>query len=43
MQIKIENIHGKWLLNGKTYQECNFAQQYAFNEYFKTVKLFSND
>lgn len=38
MKIEIKNTNGKWLINGKPYNECTFCEQQFFNEFIKSFK-----
>lgn len=36
--MKIENLNGVWLLNGKTYAACDTDEKEFFNSFFKYAK-----
>jgi hypothetical protein len=39
MSITIKRENGKWLVNGKPYNELNFTEQKFLNQFFIELKL----
>lgn len=38
MTIEIKNTGGKWLINGKPYNECTYTEQRYFIEFINSLK-----
>lgn len=38
MTIEIKQTEGKWLINGKMFTECNYAEQRFFVEFINSFK-----
>ncbi len=41
MKIEITKTNGKWLVNGKSYQELNFQEKKFMDDFFREVKIAS--
>jgi hypothetical protein len=39
MKLEIVNTNGKWIVNGKTYEELNYMEKKFMDEFFREVKL----
>ena len=38
LTIEIKQTNGKWLINGKQYKDCTFAEQKFFHEFLNSFK-----
>lgn len=39
MKIEIKHIDGRWIVNGKSYDELEPKEKQFMNEFFKQVKI----
>jgi len=39
MKIEIIRTNGRWVVNGKKYQDLTLTEKYFLNEFFLKVKL----
>jgi len=37
-KVEIENVNGKWLINGKPYDKLNIAEKQFFDEFLLAMK-----